>query len=61
MSSIWRYQVYGTSYLIKDSKITQLHNKAMGTYQVLPQHILQHMSDNYFSNHKLIKNKKKTP
>lgn len=31
----------------------------MGTYQVLPQHILQHMSDNYFSNHKLIKNKKK--
>lgn len=31
----------------------------MGTYQELPQHILQHMSDNYFSNHKLIKNKKK--
>lgn len=29
----------------------------MGTYQVLPQHILQHMSDNYFSNHKLIKKK----
>lgn len=31
----------------------------MGTYQELPQHILQHMSDNYFSNHKLIKKQKK--